>query len=800
MYRNYFKTAYRNLLRNKGYSIINIGGLAMGLAATMLIGLWVNDELSFDDYHSHHDHIAQVMVHRDIDGSRVTEKPVPVTLENELRAQHGDHFKHLATAFWPQEQIISHENDKFTKTGNYMGPEVISMFSLNMLSGTADALAEPGSVILSASLAKTFFGEEEAMGKLMKINNFMDVMVTGVYEDLPENSSLHQLQFIASWQLFAQSQSWIRSAIEQNNWNMSSFQLYTQLHENADMSSVSDAIKGTLLPHLSTAEQAYHPELGLYPMKDWHLRSEWKNGINQGGPIQSVWLFGVVGVFVLVLACINFMNLSTAQSERRAKEVGIRKAIGSLRSHLIGQFFAESALVVTLAFLLTLGIVMLAMPAFNDLAGKNIAIPFDRPYFWLISFGFMCIAAVLSGSYPALYLSSFKPVKALKGSIRGGSSATNFRKALVVLQFTVSVSLIIGTALVRKQIEFAKDRPMGFDNKNTIMVWSNTSDFNGKYELLRTELQAQQAIVDMSESSSPLTGIFSQRADYRWEGKDLSAQYSFADIRATHEYGKTVGWELVEGRDFSRSFATDSSAFILNEKAVAYMGLENPVGKVIRRGEGAYARNFRIIGVVRDMLIESPFNPVQPTIYSIGSGRMDCMTIRLNPDISTSEALALVKNTFNRHMPAIPFDYRFADVEYDRNFTAEERISKLSGTFAAMAILISCLGLFGLASFVAEQRTKEIGIRKVLGASVISIWKMMSGRFIWLVGLSCLIAIPIAYYVLNGWLNSYEYRTDISWWVFAVAVAGALVITLLTVSFHAVRSARMNPVRSLRSE
>lgn len=800
MYRNYFKTAYRNLLRNKGYSIINIGGLAIGLAATMLIGLWVYDELSFDDYHSNHGQIAQVISHRDVNGSKNTGKAIPVPLEGELRSKYGSNFKYLATAFWPQEQIISHDDLKFTKTGNYMGPETIPMFSLKMLSGTVDALAEPGSVILSASLAETFFGKDEALGKLMKINNVMDVMVTGVYEDLPKSSSLYQLKFIAPWQLFANAQGWIKRASERKDWDMSSFQLYVQLEDQVDMTSVSSSIKTTMQVHLSESEKAFSPELELYPMKEWHLRAQWKNGENQGGAIQSVWLFGLIGVFVLLLACINFMNLSTAQSERRSKEVGIRKAIGSLRGHLIGQFFAESFLVVLLAFLLTLGIVALAMPAFNELAGKEIALPLNSLYFWLICGAFVLFTGLVSGSYPALYLSSFRPVRALKGSIKGGRSATNFRKVLVVLQFTVSISLIIGTALVRKQIQFAKDRPLGFNNEKTIMIWSNTPDFNGKYELLRTELKAQQAIVEMSESSSPLTGIFSQRGDYNWEGKDPNAQYNFADIRATHEYGETVGWEVVQGRNFSRNFATDSSAFILNERAVAYMGLEDPLGKIVKWGTGANTQSFRVIGVVKDMLIESPFSPVRPTIYSIGRGRMDCMTIRLNPNKNTAESLALVKSAFNKYVPAIPFDYRFADVEYGRNFAAEERTGTLSGVFALMAILISCLGLLGLASFVVAQRTKEIGIRKVLGASVISIWKMVSGSFMLLVGLSCLIAIPIAWYILNGWLQSYEYRTDISGWVFAIAAGSAMAITILTVSFHAIRSARMNPVKSLRSE
>jgi ABC-type antimicrobial peptide transport system permease subunit len=387
----------------------------------------------------------------------------------------------------------------------------------------------------------------------------------------------------------------------------------------------------------------------------------------------------------------------------------------------------------------------------------------------------------------------------LKGTFKSGKSAMTFRKGLVVLQFTVSVALIIGTIAVQKQIQYTKDRPLGYDTKGTIMIWSNSPDFKGKFELLRTALKSKQAIVEMSESNSPLTSIFSFDSDFSWEGKDPNAQSRFASIRVTHDYGKTAGWEVIEGRDFSRDYASDSIAFILNKTAVEYMGLEHPIGKMIAWEKNESARKFQIVGVVNDMLMQSPFQAIPPTIYSIGKRGMDCMTMKLNPNKSTEESLALVEGVFKELLPAMPFDYRFADQEHGQKFAAEERIGSLSSIFAVLAIFISCLGLFGLVLFVTEQRTKEIGIRKVLGASIFNIWKMISRDFVVLVFLSCFIAVPIAYYILSYWLQGFEYRTNLDWWIFVVAGCGAIFITLLTVSFQAIKSATMNPGKSLMS-
>lgn len=800
MYRSYLKIGYRRILGNKTYSAINIGGLAIGMTVAILIGLWLHDELSFDKYHNNKAEIVQVMRHRTMDHKIVTGRAVPLPLEQELRANYGSDFKYLVTAFWPQEQVLSHENKKFTKLGNYMGADVINMFSLTMLSGTNNGLTEMGSILLSETTAEALFGNQDAMGKLMKINNEMEAKVTGVYMDIPKNSSLHGIDFIAPWELFVSSQAWVRNARRESNWDMASFQLFAQLEQNSNMGVLSDKIKSVAYDHSSELAKPYEPQLFLHPMKDWHLRSEFQNGRNTGGVIRLVWLVGIIGVFVLILACINFMNLSTAQSENRAKEVGIRKSIGSMRSQLVHQFMVESILVVVLSFALALILVKLAIPYFNTLTDKNLVIPVINTSFWILAIGFIAFTGLLAGSYPAFYLSSFSPVKVLKGAYRGGKSAATMRRGLVVLQFAVSVVLIISTIAIQKQIHHARERPMGYDMDNTIMIWSNSPDFKGKYELLRSELINSQAVVNMSESSSPVTNIFSHDGDFSWEGQDPGSTINFATIRVTHDFGSTVGWELTDGREFSKEYASDSSALIINKTAAEYMGFENPVGELVQWGDGEFASSHRIIGVINDMLMYSPFESIEPTIYSIAESDMDCMTLKLNPNKSTDASLALAREVFRQHLPAIPFDYKFVDQEHGQKFGTVERIGTLSGLLAILAILISCLGLFGLASFVVAQRTKEIGIRKVLGASIFSIWSMISKEFLMLVLLSCLIAIPVAFYLMHGWLQSFDYRTNLRWWVFASAGIGAIVITILTVSYHAVKSARRNPVQSIMSD
>ncbi|GAB3494762.1 ABC transporter permease [Spirosoma knui] len=800
MLRNYIKIAFRNLVRNRAYSVINIGGLAMGMAVAMLISLWVYDELSFDRYFQNYDRIAKVMQSGSFNGEVIHSNYNPAPMGPELRTVYGENFTHVIMSSWTDEHILAYGDKKFTKTGNYLSPGAPDMLTLNMLSGTRAGLKEPNSILLSASVAQALFGTTDPVGKLMKIDNRLNVKVTGVYEDLPYNTEFREMKFIAPWDLYASSQDWVKRAQDNVEWDNNSWQVLAQIRPNTTFEAVSAKIKNIRLQHIP--EIAFlKPVVYLHPMSRWHLYSGWDKSGNLDGRIQYVWLFGIIGAFVLLLACINFMNLSTARSEKRAKEVGIRKAIGSVRSQLIAQFFSESLLVSALAFGLAIGLVLLILPVFNEVADKQIRILWTTPIFWLCGICFALLTGLIAGSYPALYLSSFQAIQVLKGHssalrFRFGRFATVPRQALVVVQFTVSVTLIIGTIIVFRQIQHAKNRPVGYDRNGLITVAMNTPELYQHYNALRNSLQETGAVVDMSTSSAPTTNLNSQNGGFTWEGKDPSFKESFGTVAVSHDFGKTVGWQFVQGRDLSRQFATDSSGIVLNETAVRYMGLKDPVGKQMKWNNKPY----RIVGVIKDMLMDSPFEPVYQTVYMLNYGWANVINVKLNPNQPLSESLAKVEEVFRKFNPGSPFDYKFTDQQYALKFAAEERIGKLASGFAILAILISCLGLFGLASFMAEQRTKEIGVRKVLGASVTNLWLLLSKDFVVLVVIAFGISTVIAYYFLNDWLQKYQYHTKLSWWIFTLAGGSALVITLLTVSYQAIKAALVNPVKSLRSE
>ena len=800
MIQNYLKIAWRNLLKNKTSSLINISGLAVGMAVAILIGLWIYDELSFDKYHKNYDRIAQVMQNQLFNGKVYSNDAIPYPLGKELQVAYGNDFKHISMASWEGEHILAAGDKKLSKSGIYMDNGGDEMLSLNMLQGSYGSFKDPNVILLSASTAKALFGDADPMNKLMKIDNKLDVKVTGVYADLPYNTQFKNLTFIAPWELYADSEDWIKRAKQEQQWGNNSFQLFVQLADNADLKTVNKKIIDAKQKHVAPEDKKFRAQLFLHPMRDWHLRSHFDNGKKTGGLIEYVWLFLIIGIFVLILACINFMNLSTARSEKRAREVGIRKAIGSLRAQLIGQFYSESLLVVVFAFILALIMVQLVLPWFNAVADKKMSVPWSNPWFWLTGMSFSLITGIIAGSYPALYLSSFQPVKVLKGTFRVGRFASIPRKVLVVLQFTISLALIIGTVIVYSQIQYTKNRPIGYDRNGLMMINMKSPDFYGKFDVLKTELKNSGAITELAESSSPLTGVWSNNGGFSWQGKDPNLDADFATIWVTHEFGKAVNWQFKEGRDFSRDFATDSSSIIMNETAVKFMGLKNPVGTMVKWGDGPRAKSYKIIGVINDMLMQSPYENVKQTFYFMDYENVNWIILKLNPNRSASESIAKIETVFKKVIPSAPFDYQFADTSFASKFAAEERIGKLSTFFAALAIFISCLGLFGLASFVAEQRTKEIGVRKVLGASVVNLWSMLSKDFVLLVILSCFIAAPIAYYFMHDWLQNYTYRTEISWWIFVVTSLGALLITILTVSFQSIKAALMNPVKSLRSE
>ncbi len=799
MIKNYIKIAWRNLTKNKSYTIINVGGLALGMAVTLIIGLWMEDELTHNDYFTNKDNIAQVFQSQTFNGQIGTGPAIPRPLEKALREKYASNFKYLIMSSWTNKVYLKHKETSLYRSGNFMQREAPELLNLEIIKGEKDGLREVNSIMLSESISNALFGTEDPIGKVVKVANKHDVMVTGVYKDIPFNTSFADTGFIIPWEGYVAANEWVKNSEDQ--WGNNSFQLFVQLADNVNMDKVSATIKD-VKKTLAEDTVEYNPQLFLFPMKDWYLRGDFKNGKQVGGRIKYVWLFGVIGVFVLLLACINFMNLSTARSEKRAKEVGIRKSIGSQRSQLINQFLGESFLVVVFAFLAALLIVLVSLSGFNELARKEIAFPWASPVFWVVSIAFILFTALLAGSYPALYLSSFKPVDVLKGTFKTGKHASTPRKILVVFQFTVSVAFIIGTVIVMQQINHAKNRPVGYDKEGLIQIPTYSQDFIGKTDVMRQQFLNSGAAIAMATSSSPTTRIWSNRSGYTWEGKPDGFQEDFAWTEVSPEYASTLNLKIIQGRDFSKDMATDSLGILINQTAVKYMGLENPVGTIIRGSdEEDPGPSMKIIGVIEDMIAQSPYEPVKQSWYVYDrQDNFSYYNLRLNPNQSAGQNLAIIERIFKENFPAIPFQYDFVDEEYGKKFAAEERIGTLSGIFTALAILISCLGLFGLTSFVAEQRTKEIGVRKVLGASVFNVWNMLSKDFLKLVTVSCFIAVPISYYVMNGWLQEYPYRVILKWWIFALAMLGAMGVTVLTVSFQAIRAAKANPVKSLRTE
>ncbi|TAI47657.1 ABC transporter permease [Flagellimonas allohymeniacidonis] len=796
---NFLKIAWRNLAKNKAYTAINVGGLALGMAVTLIIALWVEDEISHNDYFSNKNKIAQVFQSQTFNSRTSTGPAIPRPLEFALREGYLDNFKHLAMSSWTTNMYLKYNDISISSTGNFMQPEATEMLDFNIQSGEKDGLREINSIMLSEKTAHALFGNEDAIGKVVDVNGEYDMMVTAVYEDIPFNNSFNDAFFLMPWEKYITTQEWLIGS--EDNWGNNSFQLFVQIADNTSMDRVTSIIKN-VKKDLNEDTAEFNPQLFLLPMKDWYLRSNFENGKQVGGRIKYVWLFAIIGAFVLLLACINFMNLSTARSEKRAKEVGIKKSIGSQRNQLINQFLGESFLVAVISFVLAMLIILLFLNGFNELARKEIEFPWTNPLFWLSGLAFIVFTALLAGSYPALYLSSFNPVDVLKGTFKAGKHAGTPRKILVVLQFTVSVAFIIGTVIVMQQINHAKNRPIGYDREGLVQIPVMSQDFEGKYELMRTEFLKSNAIVEMSASSSPTTRIWSNRSGFRWDGKPEGFQEDFAWTDVTPEYAKSLNLKIVDGRDFSREFATDSNAVLINQTAVKYMGIENPVGLfLVDDDEEDPDEPLKIIGVVEDMIAQSPYEPVKQAVYEyIKDGDPNYYNLRLNPRQSAQQNLAIIERVFKTHFPKIPFEYDFVDEQYGAKFAAEERIGSLSGIFTALAILISCLGLFGLTSFVAEQRTKEIGVRKVLGASVLNVWNMLSKDFLKLVILSCFIAIPISFYIMNGWLQEYPYRVTLKWWVFALAMIGATLITMITISFQAIKAARANPIKSLRTE
>lgn len=793
MFKNYLLLALRQLRKNRGYSFINIFGLATGMAIALVIGIWATDELSVDQGMPNGDRVVEIMQNQWLKGQTSEKTPpryVGTTVSPALnpwlqKGSYQDVFARTAMTLWPGQHLLVNGDKSIAHTGMSAEYTFPLIFGYRFLSGTAESMRDPNTALISRSTAIALYGTENAVGKTFKYENRRPFTVGGVYADQPANSSLKEVNFFIS--MASEETSWVRNVTDFEN---HSCRMYALLAGNVTPDQATARIKNICSPYVKFAYENYK----VLPFENLYLHYDESSSVGEGR-IVYVRMLSIIGVFILLLACINFMNLATARSEKRAKEVGIRKTVGSLRVHLIAQFLGESVLLACLSSVLAVALASLTLPWFSQLSGKILSFPWTSPLFWITAITCTGLTGLLAGSYPAFYLSSFRPVKILKGAFKAGRGASNPRKILVVAQFSISLALVIGTIVVFRQIRFAKDQPVGYDQTGLIAVPDNTHELDTHYEAIRESLLNTGVVANIANSSMNLNGFY-QNNFLEWEGMSEEAKnLTFRDIFVNADFGPTIGWKVIKGRDFSRTHLTDSTAAIVNETGARILGFKDPIGKTIKH----WGKPYTIIGVTKDMISNSPYYPVQPAIF-MGEGGHSVFTIRIKPGTPVRTALAAMEPVFKQFNPASPFIYSFIDEEYQKKFNTESRIGNLATVFSGLAILISCLGLFGLASFVAEQRRKEMGVRKVLGARVTGLWALLSADFIKLVALSMLIAMPLSYYCMEQWLQNYALHTSLSAWIFVVAGLGLLLVTLATVSYQAVRAALVNPVKSLRTE
>jgi putative ABC transport system permease protein len=796
MFKNYLKIAWRNLTGNKVYSGLNIVGLAAGMAVALLIGLWVANEFSYDKFLPDHRQIYQVELSltSQHDGEH-TQPSLALPLTDILRKEIPG-IKYVSEADylgWMNHGLLVGDK-KLYLGGGAAQSDFFKIFQYPFIKGNAtSALAEPFSIVLTQSTAKALFGNADPMNKLVRYDNAQSLKVTGVIKDLPKNSTL-QFAYLTPFSFKEQTEGWMKGA--RTTWTNDSFTAYLALEPGVTYAEIGPKIKNIVYEH-SPQMRAGKPVVVLHALDKWHLYGDFKNGKEAGGFIDYVRMFSIIGVLVLIIACINFMNMSTARSEKRAREVGVRKAMGSQRQDLIFQFLMESILITFISFLLSLLFVQLALPAFNQLTGGSLSVPYLSPLFWVIMIAFVLLTGLMAGSRPAFYLSSFNPVKVLKGSLQVGKAGTLPRKILVVIQFSCSIALIISTIIIYQQIQHAKSRPAGYRSDRLVMT-DMGGDLNKHYAALKNDLLASGAVESVTTASSPVTNIYSHLSLDKWPGKNAGEEaVNVEGIWVASDYFHTLGMTLVQGHDFSPNVKADSLNVIVNEATIKRIGLKDPVSQLITWNGNN--RPVKIIGVVKDALMESPFTPVAPAIF-VSDSYANSIMYRLSKNMDTHTAIEKVGKIFSTYNRAYPYMYKFTDDEYNLKFSLEVLVGKLAGIFAGLAIFISCLGLFGLAAYVAEQRTREIGIRKVLGASVSQVWVLLSWDFVLLVIISCCIASPLALYFLSNWLQKYDYRISIGPGVFVLAALAALAITIITVSFQAIKAALANPVKSLRSE
>lgn len=789
MFQTNFKLSLRSLMKNKLYSFINILGLTIGMTSTILIFSWIHNEISHDRFFTKADRIY-LMNNRDMYNGELfawnyTPKPMGLAIKKDYpEVEDVVRVDNSGANF-----LLSNGDKHFSLHGNFADAGFLTMFSFPLLEGsTGNALSSVSSIVLTEQLAKKLFGNQDAMGKTVKIDSANFLTVTAVLKDLPSNTSF-DFEYLLPWSYAT------KVGLDDNYWGNNSIQTFVLLKQGTSPDAFNRKVSNITIKHLKKDEST--PHVFAQPYKDAWLYSKVENGKYVGGRIEQVRLFVIIAVFILLIACINFTNLSTARSEKRAKEVGIRKVAGARKRSLIMQFISESVLLSIAAGIAAILIAQLCLPLFSRIVGKKILIDYSSPVYWLYALLFILFTGFAAGVYPAFYLSSFQPVKVLKGTFQPVNNLVTPRKVLVVLQFSFAIALIICTIIVKDQIKYAQNRDAGY-SRNNLAFLIMFGDARKNRELIKKELVSSGAATAVSLTSAPITEHWSDSNGFSWTGSEQQdKEMNFIMYSADDSFSKTMGLNLLSGRDIDAArYKTDSTAVLLNEKAVKMMGMKHPLGQIIT-GQG---NTLHVIGVVKDFILESPYYPVKPMFIAGPSFGYSVINFRLNPNPSISESLAKAEAVFKQYNPQYPFNCRFYDSEYRKKFEDERRAGKLAGLFAGLTIFISCLGLFGLSTYMAENRTKEIGIRKVLGASVGNITGLLSKDFLKLVAISFIIASPLAWLLMNRWLLNYEYRIAIQWYVFAVAGLLSFLIAIATVSFQSVKAAMQNPVKSLRSE
>lgn len=786
MLKNYLKIAWRNLWRSKSFSLLNISGLAIGIASASLIVIWLLNEVGYDRFHANVDRIFNVY-NSDVNNGKIgCWNTTPKAMGKAIQQDYPE-VEMVVRVNWPQPLLFTIGDRKLKASGNCVDSGFLQMFSFPMVKGNAaTALKKDYSIVITEALAKKLFGNEDAMGKTVMLDNQDNFTVTGVLKDIPSNTQF-VFEYLISW-------SYMRIKGQDDDfWGNNSTNTFVMLKKGATLASIAPKIKTLRSKYDKESPQM---ETFLYPISRSYLYGRFENGKESGGRIEIIRLFAIIAVFILLIACINFMNLSTARSEKRAKEVGIRKVAGAEKGSLIRQFLGESILISFIAGIFALLIITIALPYFGNLVQRKLSINFSDYHFWLAGLGIIFITGLMAGSYPALYLSGFKPITVLKGAFKKVNALVTPRKILVVTQFAFAIILIICTIIVRQQLQKAQNRQTGYSKDNLVYSFLE-GDLEKNYPLVKNELLNNGIAESVTKTSAPVTEGWSNTWGFEWEGKDPADKTVIDRFCADDDICKTAGFQIVQGRDIDLDkFPADSTAMILNESAVKHMKFSDPIGQIVKDN----GVNWQVVGVIKDFILKSPYRPIEPLAIEGAKAWFNVVHIKFNRNKTTAQNLAATEAIFKKYNPNYPFEYTFIDNAYGQKFGNEKRTSKLAGLFACLAIIISCLGLFGLSSYMAETRIKEIGVRKVLGASVFTITKLLSKDFLLLVIISFAVAAPFSYWAMHKWLQGYSYRVSVEWWVFLLAGTLAILIALATVSFQAIKAALANPVKSLRTE